>query len=777
MPANSRKRIQNRRRLIFSSLLFCAAIAPLLGWSARPSFARRQAAAATAAQAPARQLTVERIYSAPSLSGQILRDTVWSPDGKWLTYLSRNGDPAGPQIWAVDATSGQRRVLVDNDHLRKVLLPPASRGQQTGLGRLTPQQYLWAPDSKALLFISAQELFWYDLAAQTSRRLVAAPPASSAQGASDTEATIDDAKISPDGRWASFIRAHDLWVVSVAGGGAPRQITRGGSEERRNGELDWVYPEELDIHTAYWWSPDSSKIAFLQLDESHVEKYPLVDDLSPQGGVTEERYPIAGSPNPVARVGVVPTTGGEPRWMDTGADPSALLARVDWLRDSRRVAVERLNRPQNRLDLLFADAATGKSQTALTEQDKYWINLSDDLYFLADGKRFLWSSERSGFRHLYLYDLAGKQLAQLTHGDWQVESLDGVDEQNGQVYFTSTEQSPIERQFYRIALSAAGAAGEPVPLTHDHGTHQVDLSPGAAHFLDNFSNAMKPPRQDLFRADGSTVATLAENRVPELTDYNLQPVEFFTVPGADGTPLEASLIKPAGFDPARKYPVIVYVYGGPQEQEVRDAWRGPDFLWHQLMAQKGFVIFSLDNRGMSGRGHNFETPIYHHFGQAELADQLAGAAWLTKQSYVDPARIGIWGWSYGGYMTCLAMLRGGGVFKAGFAGAPVTDWRQYDTIYTERYMGTPQENPEGYRDSSPVNFAEGLTGKLLIAHATGDDNVHFANTVELAESLVQAQKYAEYQIYAGRGHGISDAAARIHIFTRVTQFFLENLAK
>jgi dipeptidyl-peptidase-4 len=760
-------RNRSNRSAWLAGLLCCEILA--MGVATRP----QSAPAAQTAGVP-RALTVERIYSYPSLSGHVLHDTVWSPDGKLLTYLSDETDPGGPQIWAVDSATGQRHVLVDNQHLRSILLPPASRGQTTGLGRLTPAQYLWSPDGKALLFISAQELFWYDLAAQTSRRLVTAPQ--STQGGDESEeanTTIDGAKISPDGRWASFLRAHDIWVVSVAGG-QPRQITRGGSEERRNGELDWVYPEELDIATAYWWSPDSEKMAFLQLDESHVEKYPLVDELSPNGAATEERYPVAGSPNPIARVGVVAATGGEVRWMDTGADSGALLARVAWLHDSRRVAIERLNRPQNRLDLLFADAASGKSQAVLTEQDKHWINLSDDLYFFADNQRFLWSSERDGFRHLYLYDLSGKQLAQLTHGDWQVENVTGVDEQRGEVYFTSTQQSPIERQFYRVALSGGDA---PVQLTRERGTHRVSLAPGQTHFLDTFSSAMKPPRQDLYRADGAAVAALVENRVPELAQYQLQPVEFFTVPGADGTPLDASLIKPPGFDSMHKYPVIVYVYGGPQAQEVRDAWQGADFLWHQLMAQKGFVIFSVDNRGMSGRGHNFETPIYHHFGQAELADQLAGVAWLTRQTYVDRARIGIWGWSYGGYMTCMAMLRGGGVFKAGFAGAPVTDWRQYDTIYTERYMGTPQENPAGYRDSSPANFAAGLQGKLLIAHATGDDNVHFANTVELAESLVNAQKYAEYQIYAGRGHGISDAAARIHVFNRVTQFFLENLAK
>ena len=734
-------------------------------------------------------LTVDRIYTAPSLSGQILRDTVWSPDGKWLTYLGSDttagNDDGGPAIWAVDAATGKRQVLIDAAHLRTVLLPAASRGQQTGLGRITPPRYAWAPNARAILFISAKELFWYELAGKTSKQLVAAPPGGARAAAHEDDDAIDDAKISPDGHWVSFLRGHDLWAVSVAGG-PPRQLTTGGTEELRNAELDWVYPEELDLHTAYWWSPDSSKIAFLQLDERSVEKYPLPDLLSVRGSEIEERYPVAGSPNPVARVGVVSvasgqTRGSEPIWMDTGKDSSALLARVDWLADSKRVAIERFNRPQNHLDLLFAAADTGKAQPLLSEQDKYWINVSDDLHFLDDGQRFLWSSERSGFRHLYLYDLNGQQVAQLTHGDWQVDSVAGIDEKKGQIYFTATKQSAIERHFYRVAIATgsgeAAASKDPVQLTHGHGTHEADLSPDYTHFVDTYSNVAQPPEQTLFHADGSTVATLEDNKVAELASYRLAPAEFFTVPGADGTALDAEIIKPPNFDASRKYPVIVHLYGGPGAQEVRDAWEGSTYLWHELMAEKGFVIFVLDNRGTTGRGHAFETPVYHHFGQAELADQLAGVAWLKRQSYVDPAHIGIWGWSYGGYMTCVAMLRAGDVFKAGFAGAPVTDWRQYDTIYTERYMGTPQENPEGYRDASPVNFAAGLQGKLLIVHATGDDNVHFANTVELAEKFVDAEKYAEYQIYAGRGHGISDAAARIHIFNRVTQFFVENLGK
>ncbi len=763
----------------FLSFGFCVLVACALLALAEP-MRMRIAAAQQRGRAADRQnqlLTVERIYSPPSLSGRPLRDTMWSPDGKMLTYLDENAGE--PQIWAVDAATAQRQVLVNAQRLRDVLLPPASRGQQTGLGRVSPPRYLWAPSGRALLFISARELFWYDLKTGSAKKLLGeAKGEGLAGGAGD----IDDAKISPDGRWVSFLRDHEVWLVSAAGGGEPRQLTRGGSEEVRNGELDWVYPEELDLGTAYWWAPDSSKLAFLQLDERTVEKYPLVDELSDGGALTEERFPEAGSPNPVARVGVVDVTGGDVRWFDTGSDRTALLARVAWLPDSRRLAIERLNRVQNHLDLLFADTTSGKCESVLAEQDKYWINLSGtgfgpgasgNLYFLADGKRFLWSSERSGFRHLYLYDLAGKQVAQLTHGDWEVEDVAKVDEQAQQIYFTSTQKSPIERQFYRVALSG----GEPVELTHEHGTHGVSMAPDGKHFLDTYSTAMIPPRQRLYNADGSLVATLEENKVAELESYHLQPEEFFRVPGADGTPLDAAMIKPNGFDAKRKYPVIVMVYGGPHVQEVRDAWGGSTFLWNEMMAEKGFVIFMVDNRGAAGRGHDFETPIYHRFGSVELADQVAGVKWLSKQPYVDSTRVGIWGWSFGGYMTCEAMLRAGDVFKAGFAGAPVTDWRRYDTIYTERYMSTPEENPEGYRDSSPVNFAAGLKGKLLIAHATGDDNVHFANSVALQEKFVQAQKYAEFLIYADRGHGISDSAARIHIFNRAAQFFVENLGK
>jgi dipeptidyl-peptidase-4 len=726
-------------------------------------------------------LTVERIWGQPSLSGQLTTGIAWSPDGKLLSYFHHTGEGAGARtdIWVLDVETGERRLLVDSDKLRE-LLPSAGapgRGQQTGLGRVTPQQYSWSPNGDALLFIAQDHLYWFDLKSQTGRRLT--------PGAEPKAPAIQDAKISPDGRWVSFVRDYDLWVVNVATG-EEKQLTRGGREELMNGQLDWVYPEELELHTAYWWSPDSSQIAFLQMDERPVTRYPLVDLLSYTGETQWMRYPKAGDANPLVRVGVVPVVGGGPRWMDTGRDTNVYIARVAWLRDSQRLAIQRLNRAQNKLELLFADAADGRSQVVLTEEDRYWVNLSDDLYLFADGRRFLWSSEREGpqgsglpnpggFRHLYLYDLSGKLLKQLTHGDWAVVSVEGADEKRGFVYFTATEKSPIERHLYRLALDG----GAPVRVTREDGTHTIKLAPDAGHYLDTYSNALTPPRQDVFRAEGPEAperrVVLNENKVAELAAYNMQPVAFLTVRGADGTSLHAMMIKPPNFDAARKYPVLVYLYGGPHDQVVRNHWGSATFLWHQLMAQKGFVIFALDNQGMGGRGHAFESPIYHHMSEAELADQLAGVAHLKSLPYVDAARIGIWGWSYGGYMTCTAMLNAADVFKAGFAGSPVTDWRLYDTIYTERYMGLPQENAEGYKQSSPVTHVGKLKGKLLIAAATGDDNVHFANAVEFSEKLIEAGRYAEIQIYPGRGHGITDPPARIHLFRRVSQFFLDNL--
>jgi dipeptidyl-peptidase-4 len=725
-------------------------------------------AAALAQSSASKVLTVERIYSSPSLSGELTQGIEWAPDGKRISYLQTMGDAS--ELWTMDATTGERKVLVKAETLAAVMQPEKTHAvQATGLGRIQPDNYLWSPGGDSLLFIGSGSLVLLDLKTMAPRQIVT--------GGSD----LEDPKFSPDGKWISFVRDSNLWVVNLSKGGL-RALTSGGSEEVLKGKLDWVYPEELDCTTAYWWSPDSSRIAYYEMDERPVTRYPIVDMSSPAGAIEYTRFPQAGELNPIVRVGVVQVSGGETTWMNTGTDTDVYLPRVDWLRDSRHLAIQRLNRAQNRLDLLFLDIGGRTQRPVLTESDKYWVNISDDLYFFSDGKRFLWSSERTGFRHYYLYDLAGKELDQLTSGDWGITGTSGfgpgaashpaVDEAHGCIYFLSNKDDVREAQLYRVSLADKSITR----ITKEAGTHDVVPSPDAAGFVDKYSNSMTPPRQDLYRADGTRVAAINENKVAELGTYEMSPVEYVDVAADDGTKLYGMMIKPANFDASRKYPVIIDVYGGPQVQYVKNAWAGSDFLWQESMAEKGFIIFSLDNRGSYNRGHAFETPIYHRMGKVELEDQLAGVKYLKSLPYVDGSRIGIWGWSYGGYMTLDALFNAPDVFKAGVSVAPVSNWRLYDTIYAERYMGRPQDNASGYQESSPSNQARNLKGKLMLAHGTGDDNVHFANTSEVINELIQAGEYpADLAIFPGRGHPIGDRPARIQLFEQITRFFLDNL--
>jgi dipeptidyl-peptidase 4 len=753
--------IYKRSHLIFGAWLFFLI-----------AFLQPPAALAQAVAATGKALTVERLYSPPSLSGHLTQGIEWAPDGKRLSYLERRGGgkDVATELWAMDAATGERKILVSAETMKAVMQPEKEKAiQATGLGRVEAENYKWSPGSDSLLLIGTNSLVLLDLKTTAIKPLV------------NGEAGLEDPKFSPDGKWVSFVRNYNLWIVNLASG-ETKALTSGGSEEILKGKLDWVYPEELNAATAYWWSPDSSQIAYYEMDERPVTRYPIMDMSSPIGAMEYTRFPQAGEANPIVRVGVVAVAGGETTWMDTGADKDIYLPRVDWLRDSRHVAIQRLNRAQNKLDLLFCDTATGGSTPIFSETDKYWINVSDDLYFFSDQKRFLWSSERTGFRHYYIYDLSGKQLDQLTSGGWSILGTGGfgpggstranVDEANGLIYFLSNKDNVPETQLYRVSLRD----NKITRLTQAAGTHHPRLAPDSSAFVDTFSNSATPPRQDLYRADGKHVAVLNENKPTQLAEYLLSPVEFLNVAADDGTKLYALMIKPPAFDPSEKYPVLIFVYGGPQAQVVRDAWGGGDFLFHEMMAQKGYIVFSLDNRGSYGRGHAFETPVYHQFGKVELADQLAGVRHLKSLPYVDGSRIGIWGWSYGGYMTLFSLFNAPDVFKAGVAVAPVSDWRLYDTIYTERYMGRPQDNVEGYKNSSPVNQAGGLKSKLMLAHGTGDDNVHFANSSEVINQLIENGRYpSDLMIFPGRGHPIGDLPARIQLFDGIVEFLLKNL--
>jgi dipeptidyl-peptidase-4 len=563
-----------------------------------------------------------------------------------------------------------------------------------------------------------------------------------------------DPKLSPDGKMVAFRRDWDLYTVDAAG--KETRLTRGGTDTLRNGAPDWVYPEELDLGTGFWWSPDSKSIAYLQFDASREPVYPHEDLLRVRALYEPERFPQAGENNPDVRLGIVAAAGGPTKWLEVGETrDSYLIARAGWMPDSRSAYIVRLNRVQNKLEFISIDVETGAPAVLFRESDRFWINLSGDVRFLKDGKRLLWTSERDGFRHIYLYSTDGKQVTQLTKGDWEVSAIHGVDEAAGRVYYTSSEPSRLERRLYSVKLDGSDKR----QLTPEAGTHSVTMGPTGAYFLDAWSSLQSPSRTVLRAGDGAELGVYREADRAESEEFEILPTEIVSYQTPDGVQLYARLIKPAGFQAGRKYPVVMTVYGGPGvELPIRNSWQGVSM--DQVYAHRGYVVWESENRGGLGRGHAFETPVYHQLGVQELADQVAGVKYLISLGFVDPERIGIHGWSYGGFMTANALLNAPDVFRCGVAGAPVTDWLNYDTIYTERYMGLPKDNPDGYRSTALASNAANLKGRLMIMHNYEDDNVLFQNTLQLADALQRAGKIFDLMLYPQKTHGVSGAAAR-----------------
>lgn len=672
----------------------------------------------------------------------------WAPNG--TQFVTERED----MLRLYDVPSGKERDIIG----LKALEDAAQAGEGDEVfdwtnRRVGEHAVQWFADNKRLLVAAAGDLFIVDVKSAKFDQLT------------KTAVAERDPKLSPDNRFVSFRRGPDLYALEIASGKAT-QLTHDGSSTLLNGELDWVYPEELNLGTAHWWSPDSHYIAYLQFDVAHEPVFPQVALLNHHGVLEPERFPQPGDPNADVRVGIVPAQGGETRWMSLGEPRGNLIARVAWLASSRQVAVEKLPRVQNKLDLLVADIESGASHVFLHEEDPHWINVKGDIHFLADG-RLLWTSERDGFRHLYVYAADGTLERQLTSGPWEVDAVVRVDEKRNRVFFTSTEASPLERQLYVIGLDGSGKAR----LTQAKGTHGISLSPTASYYLDHYSSLDTPARSVLSKSDGAEVRVY-QRPDAETDDYNILPTEIVTVKASDGTLLYARLIKPAAFDPAKKYPAVVMIYGGPGVQEVTDTWDG--FSWDQLLAQKGFVIWQLDNRGSNGRGHKFESAIYHDMGAHELEDQRIGIEHLLSLGFVDPQRLGMYGWSYGGYMTLYTATNAPGLIRAAIAGAPVTNWLNYDSIYTERYMGLPAQNEEGYRTSSPQTKAASLESKLLILHNVEDDNVHFANSVQMANALERAGKRFFMVVYPQKAHGVSGPIRR-QLLEETTAFFEQHL--
>lgn len=672
---------------------------------------------------------------------------VWAPDGKRFAWIEEKA------VWQYDVPVKKKQELFALGPLEdKAVKPSGPEGFDWQNRRVFEQSFQWSPSGEDMLVSTGGDLFLVHLATGKWEQLTATPEPE------------HDPKLSPDGRYVSFRRGHDLYGLDIAAKKVTR-LTTSGSDTLWNGELDWVYPEELEISTAHWWAPDSSRIAYLQFDVSREWLFPQVDLLSWRAMAEPERFPQPGTPNADVRLGVVPAAGGPTRWMDLGDPRDHLLARVYWSPDSRSLTYERLNRVQNQLELGLADVRTGGSRLLLQEQDAYWINVNDDFRFLGKGRQFLWGSERDGYHHLYLCSVDEKRTTQLTKGEWEVTGVAGVNEESREVFFLSTEDSPLERQLYRVRLDGRGKQR----ISGGEGTHGVSMGPTAEFYVDTASSLGSAPRRTLHQSDGAQLAVFSEAVPP---DVEILPTEIVKVKSRDGAQLYGRMIKPAAFSADRKYPVVVMIYGGPHAQTVRDAWSGGDF--DQVLAHKGYLIWALDNRGSSGRGHLWESKIYHETGAQELRDQLDGVHYLETLGFADMKRIGISGWSYGGYMTLYALTNAPDVFRAGIAGAPVTDWRNYDTIYTERYMGLPDENADGYKRSSPQTHAGDLTARLLIVHNIEDDNVHFQNTIQMVNALQKAGKQFEMQVYPQKSHGVG-GPVRKQMLRSMLDFLERNL--
>jgi dipeptidyl-peptidase 4 len=717
------------------------------------------AVAATQGQRP---LTLEAIYDPQrrvDFSGTPETGVTWL-DSETYTVVRRNG--RGMQWLRVDAASGQTTPLFDQTRLEAALAAlPGVTLQEAGQLAWSNRIIVSPPRTGALLTI-ADDLYYYDFTTARAARLTS------------TVGAEEEAMFSPDGRFVAFVRANNLFVVEVETR-IERALTTDGSDDILNGKLDWLYQEEVygrGRFRAFWWSPDSSRLAFLQLNQRHVPTYTIVDHIPYRPDVEVMRYPKAGDPNPGVKLGLSRVAGGGPSWVDLSAYSASdfLIVNVDWTRDSGQVVHQIQDREQTWLDLQLADASTGHTRRVLRETTPAWVNENGNPIWLQDGS-FLWFSERGGFKHLYRYQPDGSLLHQVTSGRWDVRTLYGVDEATGWVYFAAAERTSIGTDIYRIRLDGSALTR----LSQQDGTHRAVFNPTFTHYVGVWSDIQTPTQVRLHRADGTELRAIDRNAVPALAEHRLATPEFVQVPTRDGFVMDGVLIRPPDFNPSRRYPVYQFTYAGPGAAQVRNQWGGVQYMFHQLLAQQGIIVWILDNRSASGQGAESQWPVYGRLGELELQDLEDGVTWLRQQSWVEPSRILLSGWSYGGFMTAYALTHSTS-WAAGIAGAPVTDWRDYDTIYTERYMKMPQNNPDGYRRTSAYLAANRLHGRLLLIHGTLDDNVHMQNSLQFAYELQKAGKPFEMMLYPRSRHSISDPALNLHVRRLMFDFVIRVLA-
>lgn len=722
-------------------------------------------------EAGAAVLSVARIFDSPELDGDLLLKLQFSPHGDRLSFLRPK--PSNYEIldlWEYNLKSGMPRALIDSDTLKFTELSEEekSRRERMRESRQGIVEYKWFHDGARIVLPAAGDLYLYTLKNKQLRRLTR-----------DVASEID-VQVSPDDSFISFVRDQNLYLLETKTTKI-HAVTSDGKGAVSNGVAEFVAQEEMARFTGYWWSKDGKYLAFTRVDENPVKVVDRYDIQADKVVVRKERYPEAGTNNAIVQLAVVKVAdivNGRPRpqWVNLGKNKDFYLANADWNSDGRLI-YQIQSRDQKKLDVYSYDPSTRHERRLFVESDPKWVNLHGDTKMLEKSPRWVWASERTGFKHLYLYKNDGTELYALTTGAWPVDHLVGIDEVQGWVYFTASKETPLERHVYRVALEKPD---EPELLTRDEGWSKAIMSEKGDVFVHFFSSPLSPPQVYLHKSDGTLISALSANNVKEghpLFPYkdSLVAPEFGSMQIPSGEKIYYRLYKPKNFDAKRKYPLIVFGYGGPQAQVVTKSWIGKTGLFVQTLLAKGFLVASFDNRGSANRGKNFENYLYRAFGTVEVADQVAGVQHLISQGFVDPDRTGFFGWSFGGYLSMSLAVKAPGVFKAYVVGAPVTDFALYDTHYTERYLGDPNKEPDVYKRASTLSSIANLTGDILVMHGMADDNVLFANSTLLFKELQKAGKIYESVTYPGAKHGVNGKENQVHLYTTISNFFERRL--
>ena len=707
------------------------------------------------AQGGHKQITLDDIYKNGTFRMKGVPGFNAMKDGKRYTQIDREGERI--RIIVYDLATGKKEgTLFDN------------KVDKFSGTELNIESYELSKDERKMLLVTdgehiyrhseLQRVYVYDIESGTIKLL-------------DYDKVLH-ATFSPDGTKVAFVKNNNLFykdvekdmVVPVTSDGAKNRII--------NGNCDWVYEEEFSFTRAFQWSENSKYLAYYRFDETLVPEYTMAKYTGLYPEQYTYKYPKAGERNSIVQIKIYNLQSKSTITANTGSETDQYLPRIKWAGDANKLCIYRLNRRQNKLDMILADATTGKSAYIYREQNKAYIEIEDDITFLKDGHSMIMGSERNGYKHLYHWDWSTQQLTDLTKGNFDVESLTGVDTKRGLVFYTAADRSPLQRQLYVTNYTGDYKRC----LTPEAGTHAITPCEGNNYFLDRYSSLNKVPVYYLRDASGRIIRTLEDNHEldAKLHEYDLGNLKLIKIGGVNAQ-LNAWMMTPPDFDPAKKYPVLMFQYSGPGSQQVADKWPIGNYFWHQMMAQKGYIVVCADGTGTGFRGEAFRKKTYLQLGKYESDDQIAVAKSLAKLPYVDKNRIGIWGWSYGGFMSATCILKGNDVFKAAVSVAPVTNWRFYDNVYTERYMRLPQENPKGYDDNAPEKMADRLKGKLLLMHGTGDDNVHFQNAAVFTNALIKANKQFDNGYYPDRAHGISGGNATMHLYTKMTNFILDNL--